>query len=204
MHQTHAGAVLSGLRLPSQVAVGPEVVTYGFKRRGRISLREKMERNLASLKLQSMTGTNPLIEKFEAHMAALPPKRSRVRRPVDGKPVQPSEHQEQVAVIHWWRTAHKNYGLPEFALFAVPNGGSRDIITASRLKAEGVRAGVLDLVLAVPRGIYHGAFIEMKAGYNKPSDKQQEFIEFLRAGGYQASVHWSADSAIAQIKEYLQ
>ena len=32
-------------------------------------------------------------------------------------------------------------------LFAVPNGGQRNVVVASKLKAEGVRAGVADLIL---------------------------------------------------------
>lgn len=74
----------------------------------------------------------------------------------------PTEHQEQVALIDWWRLAHRSVALPEFALFAVPNGGLRSPRTAARLKAEGVRAGVPDLVLAVSRGTFHGAYIELK------------------------------------------
>ena len=93
----------------------------------------------------------------------LPPKRHKIRRPVDGKPVA-SEHQEQSAVISWWALAHRQYGLPEFALFAIPNGGARDVITGARLKAEGVRRGVVDLMLAKPNGTFSGLFIEMKAG----------------------------------------
>lgn len=68
--------------------------------------------------------------------------------------------------------------LPELELFhAIPNGGKRDKITAGKLKAEGVKAGVLDTFLPVPRpfsyphaglkemvpAMYHGLYIEFKA-----------------------------------------
>lgn len=36
-------------------------------------------------------------------------------------------------------------------LFAIPDGGRRDAVTGAHLKAEGVRAGVPDMFLAVPR-----------------------------------------------------
>jgi hypothetical protein len=75
------------------------------------------------------------------------PKRE-VRRPVDGKPVGPTEHQEQATVVSWWALQHQVYELPVFALYAIPNGGARDVITGSRLKAEGVRRGTPDLCLA--------------------------------------------------------
>jgi hypothetical protein len=115
----------------------------------------------------------------------------------------PSEHQEQCAVIAWWRLQHQRYALPELALFAIPNGGARDVITGSRLKAEGVRRGSPDLMLAWPAAGAHGLFIEMKVGSNKTSEEQRLFLEHLSLSGYRAVVHWSADDAIAEIKEYL-
>jgi hypothetical protein len=47
-------------------------------------------------------------------------------------------------------------------LFAIPNGGLRDKITAGRLKAEGVKSGVPDLMLPVASRSWHGLFIELK------------------------------------------
>lgn len=136
-------------------------------------------------------------------VASTAPKRAAIRRPSDGKPVGPSEHQVQVAVIQWWRLQHQIYALPEFALFAIPNGGARDPITGARLKAEGVRAGALDLCLAAPRGTYHGWYGEMKVGDNKPTEKQQAFIAYLDSAGYKTGVHWTSESAIDSIREYL-
>ena len=117
-----------------------------------------------------------------------------------------SEHQMQCAVIRWWQYAHHSYKLPEFALFAIPNGGARDAVTGALMKAEGVRAGAPDLMLAVPWGPYHdnsGLFIEMKANKNKPTSQQLAFIAYLESAGYKCAVHWSAISAIEEIKAYL-
>lgn len=115
-----------------------------------------------------------------------------------------TEHQEQAAVIDWWRLSHKLYNLPEFALFAIPNGGARNIVTASKLKAEGVRPGVPDLCLVVSRGWFHGLWIEMKVKPNKPTASQLEVMVFLNSNGYRVSVCYSAEAAIEIIKEYLQ
>lgn len=114
-----------------------------------------------------------------------------------------SEHQLQVALIQWWSHACKGYGLPEFALFACPSGGARDPITGARLKAEGARRGVPDLILAVPRGVHHGAFIEMKIPGNKPSQEQVEFMRYLEGAGYRCAVCWSTEAAIREIECYL-
>ena len=57
------------------------------------------------------------------------------------------EHSIQVACVTWFR-----YEYPTLSkrLFAVPNGGRRDAVTGARLKAEGVIAGVADLILLTP------------------------------------------------------
>lgn len=126
--------------------------------------------------------------------------------PLRGKYKSP-EHDAQVAVIDWWRMQHKVYNyprkIPEFLLLAVPNGSVRDKITAVRLKAEGVRSGVLDLFLAVPRGMCHGLWIEMKHGNNDLTENQSAFTEAVRDMGYGAICCWSSEEAIGAIKKYL-
>ena len=115
----------------------------------------------------------------------------------------PSEHQLQAAVIQWWRLAHTHYSVPEFVLFAIPNGGARDAITGSRLKAEGVRRGIPDLMLAVPRVPLHGLYIEMKLPGNKLTGEQLLFREFVERNGYAHKTCYSSEEAIDAIKGYL-
>lgn len=188
--------------------------------RGRRTLREQ---RIASNSAQSfyaamLPADDPRraehLERLERERAAVKPKR--VRRPrtvADG----PSEHQEQAAVIKWWWLNCKRYGLPHFALFAIPNGGARDSITGARLKAEGVRPGVYDLMLAKDKSvrnenregygstiaISHGLFIEMKVGDNKPSPAQVEFGEYLARANYSTAVCYSAAEAINALEIYL-
>ncbi len=127
----------------------------------------------------------------------------RIRR-ADGKPITATEHQEQAAVISWWYSAHGLYRLPIFALFACPNGGARDAITGSLLKAEGVRPGAPDLILAATTPAFSGMFLEMKKlDAGKPSNDQIAFKDYLLSVGYSAGVHYGAASAIKAIEEYL-
>lgn len=67
-------------------------------------------------------------------------------------------------------------------VFAVPNGGSRNIIEAANLKAQGVMAGVSDLILLLPKKVY---FIELKNpnGKGRQSPAQREFEDNVRAYG---------------------
>lgn len=113
------------------------------------------------------------------------------------------EHQIQSALIEWWSIQHKVYNLPEFSLFAIPNGSKRNPVTGAILKREGVRRGVPDLMLAVPNKNHYGLFIEMKAGANKPSLEQKQFLEYVFAMGYQVSVCYDWVDASKLIHDYL-
>jgi hypothetical protein len=46
-------------------------------------------------------------------------------------------------------------------LYAVPNGGDRNLRVPRKLKAEGVMAGVADLCLPAARRGYHGLYLEI-------------------------------------------
>jgi hypothetical protein len=167
-----------------------------------LSHRERIEANNKGFRAWGVMFGKP--EVADRLSTPLPPKRDRLRRPVDGKPVGPTEHQEQATVVSWWALQHQAYELPVFALLAIPNGGARDVITGSRLKAEGVRPGSPDLCLAAPRRAHHGLYIEMKAQHGaRESDEQKKFGDYLTSAGYRFQFCYGADAAIALIKEYL-
>lgn len=115
-----------------------------------------------------------------------------------------SEHDLQKAVID--ECDRRAILRPEYGLiFAIPNGGARHPIIAAKLKAEGVRAGVPDLFLPVARHGYHGLFVELKAGPNKPSEAQLTWIRNLKAEGYRVEVLWdSVDDVMERIEWYLE
>jgi len=92
-----------------------------------------------------------------------------------------NESKLQQECVLWFRAQFPHY---KKLLFAIPNGGKRNIVTASILKAEGALAGVADLMLAMPRGEYHGLFIEMKHGKNDLSESQEDFKRAVMKHGY--------------------
>ena len=113
------------------------------------------------------------------------------------------EHAAQVAVAKWAALACGS--MPELRLlFAIPNGGARDVITGARLKAEGVRRGVPDLFLPVSRHDCHGLFIEMKSAKGVLSTEQKAWAFALHYEGYRVEVCRSAQAAIDTITEYLR
>lgn len=115
------------------------------------------------------------------------------------------EHTEQVTLMQWWALACHGFGIPEQLLFAIPNGGQRNVIVASKLKAEGVRAGIPDLFLAVPRREAHGLFIEMKkASGGRTSKKQNAALDMLAEQGYKWAVCYGWTEARRTIESYLR
>lgn len=105
-------------------------------------------------------------------------------------------------------------------MFAIPNGGLRDRVTAAKLKAEGVKPGVPDVFLPIsgpsfehcaPDQWYYGLFIEMKKPAQKPKHsgaggvavKQSEYHRFLIEQGYRVVVCYSWQEAAQAIQGYL-
>jgi hypothetical protein len=109
------------------------------------------------------------------------------------------EHIEQKLLVQWFTNQY-----PKKLIFAIPNGGLRNIKVAMKLKAEGVKAGVLDICIPEPHNGYHGLFIEMKhsKGAN-PTDLQQAWIDALNARGYKAICCKGFEAACKAVKEYF-
>jgi hypothetical protein len=135
-----------------------------------------------------------------------------------------SEHDEQVYLFEWAQITRRRRPELEW-LHAVPNGGMRSKAVAGKLRAEGVKAGVVDLFLDVARdgelrrhevGVtmwvrpkFHGLRIEMKA-QGRASEKDggcsQEQVKWIRhylAEGYAVAVCYGWRDAADVIERYL-
>lgn len=86
---------------------------------------------------------------------------------------------------------------------AVPNGGKRNVITASIMKAEGVKRGVPDILIfnQCLSGSERGLAIELKSGKNKPTEHQLEWHRKLRKCNWRVEVLRSFDEVMSVIKE---
>ena len=81
----------------------------------------------------------------------------------------PSESEHQIAFVKWFR-----YYYPDKIIFHIPNGGSRHVIEAKRLKEMGVLKGIPDLYIP-----HLNLFIEMKREKGKLDDAQIKCIAKL-------------------------
>lgn len=112
------------------------------------------------------------------------------------------EHKEQAALFRWADLQRARW--PELRLmYAIPNGGRRDVVTGAMLKAEGVKAGVPDLCLPVARTKYHGLYIELKTKTGKPSKQQLRWLESLSSQGYLTAICHGWLPASRLIASYL-
>jgi len=113
------------------------------------------------------------------------------------------EHAEQVMVFQWARLHQRKH--PELALlYAVPNAAKRTPRQGAWMKAEGLKAGVPDLVLPVARHGFNSLYIELKVGRNKATESQVMFMDALNQQGNLAVLCIGADAVIQQLSDYLQ
>jgi hypothetical protein len=120
------------------------------------------------------------------------------------------EHEHQVALVAW-ANAVKLPAADDVApgstvgdlLLAIPMGGKRNPREAARLKAEGAKAGVSDLLLPLRRQGFGSFWLEMKAPGEKPSAKQRAWLEAMRLAGHRAEWFDDWTRAAEAIQNYL-
>lgn len=116
----------------------------------------------------------------------------------------PTEEQIQIQLLSWVNQEAIQF-FPELQyLFHVPNGHLRDERIGARLKRAGVKKGVPDLWLPVPKGPYHGLIIELKRDEKSAtSPEQRKWIAALNDMGYRAEICIGLENARMTILNYL-
>lgn len=93
--------------------------------------------------------------------------------------------------------------LPDKLLFAVPNGGSRHKIEAANMKRQGVKAGVADVILQIPKKGFASLCLEFKTKTGRQSKEQREYQRQVEMAGSKYVVVRSVEEAIFVMKKYL-
>ena len=102
------------------------------------------------------------------------------------------EESIQVACVKWFRLQY-----PNLVIFAVPNGGSRNLYEAKNMKESGTLAGVADLVIVGNGGKV--LFVEMKAGKNKQEDSQVLFQNKVEKLGHKYIICRSKEQFMKEV-----
>jgi VRR-NUC domain protein len=112
------------------------------------------------------------------------------------------EHRIQCSCVKWFNL---KYPKLKGRLFAVPNGGRRDAVTAAKLRAEGVVAGVADLILLKSNRDYGALLIEMKTIKGRQSESQKKWQKTVCFNEeYKYVVCRSFDDFKREVDEYLR
>ena len=106
------------------------------------------------------------------------------------------EESIQVACVKWFRLQY-----PNLVIFAVPNGGSRNLYEAKNMKESGTLAGVADLVIVGNGGKV--LFVEMKAGKNKQEDSQVLFQNKVEKLGHKYIICRSKEQFMKEVDLWI-
>lgn len=110
------------------------------------------------------------------------------------------EQAEHINVVNWF-----HYQYPELAddFHHFANERRCSVQQGRTLKRMGVKKGVSDFFLALPLDGYHGFWIELKVGKNKPTPEQLAFLDRKTERGYLCAVCWGFEAAKELLKNYL-
>lgn len=110
----------------------------------------------------------------------------------------PSEAQIQVAVVDWCLLQH--HGAQD--VIHIPNEGKRSVVTGVRLKKQGLRPGVADLLVPCARGGWIGAWVELKAHGKKPTADQAAFLARMAKLGHATAWFDNVNETIQWLDDY--
>lgn len=89
--------------------------------------------------------------------------------------------------------------------FHSPNEIRASVQYLRKRKSMGVKSGVPDILILEPKNGFNGFAIELKVGYNKPSESQLQWLKILETKcNYKTLLTNSLEEAINEIDKYLQ
>lgn len=110
------------------------------------------------------------------------------------------EEADHIAIVDWFHYKYPNLYW-DFHHFA--NERKCSLAYGAKLKRMGVKRGVSDFFLALPRKEYSGLWIELKVGRGKLTREQIAFLHQKNKRGYLALAVWGFDAAKKIIDKYL-
>lgn len=128
---------------------------------------------------------------FEEMLAS----QDKIRKPLDDE-----EHRIQSSCVYWFRA---QYPMMEHNLFAVPNGTFKKKAARGKFKAEGLLAGVADLIFLKSNSHYGALLIEVKTKDGRQSESQKAWQKKIECDGFHYVIVRSLEDFQREIREYL-
>lgn len=112
-----------------------------------------------------------------------------------------NEEIDQINFMNW-----VSYNLPDVFedTHHFANQRSCSIQEGRKLKRMGVKRGVSDIFVAIPKNGKSGLWLELKVGSGKPSKEQIDFLARKQERGYVCRVAWGYSDAIDILLDYLE
>lgn len=117
-------------------------------------------------------------------------------------PMKVTEDELQISCFEWIELMRPAHPILEWVIH-VPNGGKRPRGAAGKLKAMGVKPGVLDVLLPLPYNGWSGLAIEMKVGKNTTTEQQDDWLQVMGASGYYTAVCYTLEEFMAHVNRFL-
>jgi len=92
-----------------------------------------------------------------------------------------------------------------YAVFShISNEGKRSPFERYKMKYLGAKPGIPDIMIFNPNKKYNGLAIELKVGYNKPTESQKKWIDDLNKLNWKATWSNDFDQIINLIDSYFK
>lgn len=134
--------------------------------------------------------------------------KTKVKRPT--RHMNDYEGQEQTKVFNWLdgeEQRRSEYAGLNSVTYHVPNGGQRNGAVAAKLKAQGTKAGIVDIFCDLARGGFYGLRIEMKAtapNNSNLSARQFERMKIMEREGYCVLLCVGYEQTVNALKAYYR
>lgn len=163
---------------------------------------ERLRVRGGSLALATSTPTTTSLALVPEVDAPAPPRKPRKLTLAN---VHPTEDQIHRACADWVFAHERIYPFLRW-LMHVPNGGLRSRGEAGKMRAMGVRKGVVDWILPFPSptGRYTGLAIEVKSHRGTVSGEQQDFLDDAAAAGWLTAVVRSSDEFVKVVEQWIR
>lgn len=107
-----------------------------------------------------------------------------------------SEDQLQQQIVTYFKNNFQIKG--EGLIFSVPNGGTRNVVEAKKLKFTGLLSGVSDLIVLMTNKMF---FVELKTEKGVQSDSQKDFENRVTKLGYEYLIIRSLEEFQSRFKK---
>lgn len=109
-----------------------------------------------------------------------------------------SEHEIQYQFVRLIEEAN-----PDILLCATVGGARMSMAEAKKIKRQGYRKGIPDLMIFEPSDGFYGLFIEIKKEGGRPSPHQKKWIDDLQDRGYRAVICKGLNHCIKEFNQYF-